>query len=364
MLPKSHFGMPPLSQWGKAFPVVIMIFLNVCAYSPSAARSYAIQYCDFPHCAYDDSCSPYMYFSGDDCANFVSQCLIAGGESFGSSYNANDNCGCIVSADDLDSWLCSYATNKYTFHHKGDAVPGEIARGDVVVYYGTYTHATFVDSVGSLKGTDIYLDAHSSSWCGNVSIDGMYSTTFTYCDIFTFAAASSGGCVSGCPKNGGSPPTWLSATPASKGVLVQWLNSSCSQYVLYKRGSWTKNVSQSQPFATVISNGAQYQSFTDSVTSHYSLPNATYFYSIAGVNINGEGLNSHEVSATMPSVSSYTLSGRDFCDPVGTISTSGAMTVKNVNVYHGSAITIHGAPLNILSGTYVYPGSAVNFVSP
>ena len=164
-------------------------------------------------------------------------------------------------------------------------------------------------------------------------------------------------CV-GCPTSGGSPPTMIQAIQVSNGVSLTWnqpgnnmMNQDVTTWILYKRLSTTSDISKAAPFASVEASYGGNVTFTDLVTNNSSLPNATYFYSIAGVNEIGEGPNSFEVNAVMPVVENYTLSGRNFIGPIGNISASGNMTIQNDFFYNGSSIAIHGNPVNILPTT-------------
>jgi hypothetical protein len=133
---------------------------------------------------------------------------------------------------------------------------------------------------------------------------------------------------------------------------------------LYKRSQNTSGIVDARPFATVTWNVSNPQTYLDNVNQNTSLPNTSYYYSIANINQVGEGPNSNEVLGTMPSVSSYLLAGRNFTNSVGTIKSSGKMSIQDVSAFNGSNIIIHGAPIDILPTTFFYLGSNIDLVSP
>jgi hypothetical protein len=181
-------------------------------------------------------------------------------------------------------------------------------------------------------------------------------------------------CV-GCSPSGGTPPNSIQTTQVSNGVRLTWnepgngdWTQNVNAYVLYKRPSTTSDITKAIPFARVTASvptgSDKYLVFIDDVGSNTSLPNVTYYYSIAGINYIGEGPNSVEVAGAMPSVSSYTLTGRNFVNSIGTVTSSGVMTVQNDNAYNGASISIHGNSINILPETNIFPGSNVTIISP
>ena len=59
----------------KKLIIFLLYFLGVFSYSAKKAVAYANKYCDKRNKEYHDYSN-----EGGDCANFVSQCLIAGGQ--------------------------------------------------------------------------------------------------------------------------------------------------------------------------------------------------------------------------------------------------------------------------------------------
>jgi len=137
----------------------------VAAYDPQAAYEYAEQWwnsCNHT-CGVYSQCTPWSYWGwescgypsqGGDCANFVSQCLIAGGHAFLND-TAHDPpcrgypCGAEeIGAKNLGDCLVQYHDWIRTCgYHK--APPAGIAVGDVLIYHSSscssYTaHVTLV----------------------------------------------------------------------------------------------------------------------------------------------------------------------------------------------------------------------------
>ena len=81
---------------------IILLFLIgfSLSYNAGAAVSYARTYCQ----NYNPSYANYRN-SGGDCANFVSQCMIAGGMNFRNCGGWVDAYGCLPAVSDLKSCL-------------------------------------------------------------------------------------------------------------------------------------------------------------------------------------------------------------------------------------------------------------------
>ena len=148
------------------------------SYNRQKAMKYVNKYVKAPNhkCGKNHlTCSPYAYFGGDycrygshggDCANFVSQALIAGGHphlSGGKDYCRGYPCKKEeVGAMKLDQCL----HNKFKWKRtcgKGQAPPSNIKIGDVAVFYSGGcisgdAHATIVTSV---NGKNVKLSCHS-----------------------------------------------------------------------------------------------------------------------------------------------------------------------------------------------------------
>jgi lysozyme len=108
---------------------------------------------------------------GGDCANFVSQCLIAGGinlwmgsdgNGYGLGFYTNQS-GTLINCDNLAANLLNYQQTFFSFIESSGTPPANLTVGDVIIY-GTaggdlYRHAVIVVE-GS--GSNCKVDAHSS----------------------------------------------------------------------------------------------------------------------------------------------------------------------------------------------------------
>jgi hypothetical protein len=146
-------------------------------YTPGSGVSYANQYCSSYNSKQDGTCSPYKVYSDNDCANFISQCLINGGMVL----SGTDPCGCIIAALNLESFLLSASGWSATSNYTSTTPPSNLAAGDVIIWHGNTTHSTIVSQV---SGSSAYLDYHTSNRC-NASFSGMFSE-FSYCTIFHY----------------------------------------------------------------------------------------------------------------------------------------------------------------------------------
>ena len=142
-----------ISYWGYGF-----------AYDPQAAANYADAWCKNRNSTVGNVCDHYRVWD-NDCANFVSQCLMAGGLNLNGSQS---HCGCIITCDSLHNWLVN---DLGAYHHErwtrsrvlgSDREPSWFVKGDVAIYgdYSDYyEHAVF-----AVVGDDNHYaecDAHS-----------------------------------------------------------------------------------------------------------------------------------------------------------------------------------------------------------
>ena len=128
------------------------------AYNAIAASNYADNWYSAPNPAY---CQDY-YNEGVDCANFVSQCLIAGGLNLYGG-GLTDGYGCIPSCDNLNTNLVSYQGCAHTSLSSG--YPSWFTQGDVVMFgdeasspNDPWEHA----AINVVTGTPA-LDAHTNN---------------------------------------------------------------------------------------------------------------------------------------------------------------------------------------------------------
>ncbi len=169
--------------------VIITIFITICltsilllpvlnaGYNRDGALNYAQRWWNGANhnCGSYSSCSPFSYWGsehcgypshGGDCANFVSQCILAGGEysSIGRSY-----CKAELGADALKNWLKSKGWQVVKFGHLA-AGPSNVIKGDAMFCCnssGYSSHATIV------VGTD-RIACHSSQHYG-IDPSGYYT---------------------------------------------------------------------------------------------------------------------------------------------------------------------------------------------
>jgi hypothetical protein len=130
-------------------------------YNRSEAVSYSDQYVYVYNPDYHD-------YSDHDCANFVSQCLIAGGMSLSAGADGSglqvDDWGCIPNCADLDQNLRYFQKSEVTCVYYTGFPPDYIEPGDVVIFgtSGEYQHATFVIDVGDYTPGGVYCNAHDN----------------------------------------------------------------------------------------------------------------------------------------------------------------------------------------------------------
>eukprot|EP01105_Mastigella_eilhardi_P024684 TRINITY_DN647_c0_g1_i3.p1 TRINITY_DN647_c0_g1~~TRINITY_DN647_c0_g1_i3.p1 ORF type:complete len:201 (+),score=47.58 TRINITY_DN647_c0_g1_i3:45-605(+) len=158
--------------------LVLLVLASVAhAYDKSAAVSYAAKWWNSANhdCSSTYSaCTPWSYWGGEecgyssqggDCANFVSQCLLAGGHAaLTKSPCRGYPCGKEeVGASNLGNCLKQNYGWQSTCGKK-QAPPSTIVPGDVVIFRGsscsdTEAHATIVTKV---DGSNVYVTCHST----------------------------------------------------------------------------------------------------------------------------------------------------------------------------------------------------------
>ncbi len=238
------------------------------AYNPALAYAYASDWWDGANhscsSAYD-SCTPWSYWGsehcgyssqGGDCANFVSQSLLAGGHGdlSGGLPCRGYPCGREeIGAKNLGDCLVQKGWVRTCGYQQSP--PPNVAVGDVLIYHvsscsGYTAHATFVTYV---NGSDVRIAAHSAmqwdrpysylsgsypyyEWLHNSS-GGSYCTSYTISPTSTSPSASAGsqvvtvtgvpaGCTVGSWDANGNA-AWLSATRTGPGTAtVSWTANS------------------------------------------------------------------------------------------------------------------------------------------
>ena len=156
--------------------ILSLLIIAISCYNRAAAVNYAYQYVFGANhkCGSGAwSCTPYGYFGGErcgyasqggDCANFVSQCLIAGGHSKLAAGVCRNICGAEIGALKLSTCLASNYGWTATCGRLLKP-PSNIQPGDVLVYFGSAgctgsAHATLVTQVG---GGTAKVTCHSNS---------------------------------------------------------------------------------------------------------------------------------------------------------------------------------------------------------
>jgi len=145
---------------------LISYFVIAVTYNRTLAIEYADYWCDKHNPEY------YFYCDGDcDCANFVSQCLIAGGLDLSAGADGRgagiDDKKCIPYCDDLHlHFIGGYHAIKWEMRYKGEPEPSWLVPGDVAILgkYGEdhWKHAVFAVAV---EDDIMQYDAHSNPQC-------------------------------------------------------------------------------------------------------------------------------------------------------------------------------------------------------
>lgn len=174
----------------KKFNTILICLLNLIVlngqntYNRDEAVAYAEEWWDDRNPDYEDQVS----YGNSDCANFVSQCLKAGGLSLATGTNGNgagvDVNGCIPSCDNLHLHLRNYQNVIYQRLATSQEEPINIIRGDPAIF-GTsggdyWQHAVFA-VVDQADGSNLY-NAHTSDR-NHVNL-GWFDGTWNSCDYY------------------------------------------------------------------------------------------------------------------------------------------------------------------------------------
>jgi hypothetical protein len=354
-------------------------------------------------CAYEQ-CDPYKFYpnlsptgAGTDCANFLSQCLIAGGLKLpgggdGCAAASGDSGITMPLSMDIDNFLYaqkgSLVTEMKTLSSTS-SIPVDLAAGDVIIFFDKpwlNFHSTMVQSA-SLNG-EIFpvLGYHGgagySIYGGGCvcNATGSYTALFRAgggkydsCDWFHFGPTTQAqGCV-GCtpPSTAPAPPNGLAAQQVSNGIQLSWPSTdfghSSGIYKIYRRPSSTPNISYANCIVSLSTTSgipkdpnSGWLLYTDTLACfNTGVAGVNYSYSIAASNLAGEGCNGPFASSC-----NWQSQGCSVCSvKEATATMPSAITIKNVTIPRCSVVdTIHGNPITILPNTTVYPN--VKFVSP
>ena len=134
------------------FKLIFFLIALTLSYNPDAAVNYAMTYCD----NYNPNYHNYAG-EGGDCANFVSQALIAGGFSFsGCSVSWIDYFGCCPRVTDVMSCLDQKGWKR------SSSVPPNF-RGGYPLFLTDMSHAMIASSY---DGNVVYYCGHTRDRCG------------------------------------------------------------------------------------------------------------------------------------------------------------------------------------------------------
>ena len=140
------------------FLLLLLFIKTLVSYNPDAATQYAHDHCD------SDSYNPaYPKYDGHDCANFVSQCLIAGGLNLNGCVGVNSY-GTVPAVSDLKSCLSALGWKSSSSRPQG------FRDGYPMIYDSHAVLATYVD------GSTIKYSAHTNDRCDS----GFYGSPVFY----------------------------------------------------------------------------------------------------------------------------------------------------------------------------------------
>ena len=133
----------------KAIIALLLIGFTL-SYDRKAALDYAKKYCRSYNSAYNN-----YKGKGGDCANFVSQCLKAGGLKINNCGGWLDSKGCLPAVDDLKACL-----QKKGWHHSTKKPDG--FKAGHVLFSTTHSHAMLASYV---SGNKIRVYGHTNDRC-------------------------------------------------------------------------------------------------------------------------------------------------------------------------------------------------------
>jgi hypothetical protein len=136
--------------------IISLLFMQVdslhAQYNPTAAANYADTWWNGFNPAYND-------YSPDDCANFVSQCLMAGNLNL-SAASSVDNCGCIINCGVMDAFLEPITQYQLLYN----SYPSWFTQGDVINFGDEPSDPNnFFEHTVIAATTAPYVDAHTNA---------------------------------------------------------------------------------------------------------------------------------------------------------------------------------------------------------
>ena len=135
----------------KYFLFALLLTLSL-SYDGNKAKNYALQYCRNYNTAYNK-------YPGVDCANFVSQCLKAGGFDF-SNCSGKDNKGMIINCGKLSSCLTKNGWKSSSSRPSGFKIGYPFFLKD-------YSHVMLSTAINSKS---ISYAGHTNDRCGDMTI--------------------------------------------------------------------------------------------------------------------------------------------------------------------------------------------------
>jgi hypothetical protein len=170
--------------------ILIALALCLLAVGLIASQASAFSFNSLTAIAYADTWwdgrnPAYHDYGSVDCANFVSQCLKAGGLNLSVPPYA-DNWGCIPSCDNLNAYLVNSLGVHYETWSQNDPLPSWFLPGDVAIFGDSsdhWRHSVF--AVASDSNGNTLVDAHSNNRY-HVPISFYFggSSTFTLCNYY------------------------------------------------------------------------------------------------------------------------------------------------------------------------------------
>jgi len=160
------------------------------SYNTQDAIDYASSWCDRRNTAYYKD---WSFGDNSDCANFVSQCLIAGGlnlQEIKKSYDDNGDYffsyGCIVRCVELWNLLNKYPNAEYLGERTTATYPSGFTKGDIIIWYHPTLKRWRHTAITGSSSTSNSIYAHDSNRCGT----NMYMTGFSKAGFYHISSAT------------------------------------------------------------------------------------------------------------------------------------------------------------------------------
>ncbi len=281
-----------LQDFGKEFTIKESRTSRSSSYNPDAAAQYAETWWNSRNPSYHD-------YGDYDCANFVSQCLIAGGLDLSAGTNGSgygvDSYGCMYNCDQQHTHLTTYQDVIYErrYNTSSPREPLWFVKGDAAIY-GNSTDR-WRHSVFAVIGDDdnyVALNAHSVNQY-HKSVQYFYDVepTWTSCDFYHINTGS----------GGLDTPTLLSpsdgSTVTSETPLLDWgAVSGATVYRVFVSKSYTcldslDNKTQDCACGCVINTTTPLDYFYV-LDSHGLEPGTAYYWMVRAGNADAGSPNS------------------------------------------------------------------------